>query len=119
MGFLQNHAIKKSCMGLSRELLQFVELYLSNSFEYDGEDIQFAIFEALKTFALNAPAFTIICPNIELSNFENWKDLYYFIIIRGVLSDLSYDPNIGTREHKELITEIAYNELRSWIRKFS
>ncbi len=118
MGFLQNHAIKKSATGLSRELLHYVSIYLSQK-NGDEDSYAFFLFEALKTYATHSPIFNCICPDFNPADFSDWKSLYSFILIRGVHVDLSYDPNIGTSEHNKLIVEVGFKELRDWASKMS
>lgn len=116
MGILQNFAIKKSTKIIVHTVLNFASIYFREGIA-SGSDFKFKMFEALLNYAENSPIFNFICPNFDRSEFSEWKDLYSYIVIYSVFSDLSYDPNIVTREHKDLIIECAFKELRPWAEK--
>lgn len=116
MGILQNHAIKKSCTGLARELLIYFRDYaLENAKEDDEFDHIFL--NGLHSFALNNPTFKILCPTFDPSRFEDWKDLYNFILFIGVKTDLAYDSTIGNAEHYALIKKIGFKELEDFLKR--
>lgn len=116
MGILQNFAIKKSTKIVVHTVLSFVSLYFRDGIE-NGEDFKFKMFFSLLNFAENSPLFNVICPNFNRSEFHEWKELYSYIVVQCVFSDLSYDSGIVTREHKNLIVECAFKELRPWAQK--
>jgi len=116
MGILQNFAIKKSTKIVVRIILQYTSLYFRNGIE-DGDDFKFKMLNSLQSYAENAPLFNLICPDYDRSDFNDWKDLFSFIVVNSVFADLSYDPFIVTREHKKLIIECAFKELRPWAEK--
>lgn len=115
MGFLQNHAIKKSCRGLAKELLSHVANYISQlpQAQQTG-NLEQLMQRGLENFVEN---FTTSGVNLNLKSiqYSNWIDLYVGILLRGVRSDLSYDPTIGTYEHDKLIGEVGEQVFDSWV----
>lgn len=108
MGFLQNHAIKKSCRGLAKELLNHVIAFISqlpNDRRSDSFDqlVESGLKNFVDTFQPHSGV------NLELKSirYSNWLELYNSILIKGVHSDLSYDKGIGTEEHNRLIIKVG------------
>jgi hypothetical protein len=108
MGFLQNHAIKKSCRGLAKELLNHAANHISqlpqnmksNSFDQ-------LMLSGLKNFVDTFQVHPGVNLDFKSIKYTSWQELYHGILIKGVCADLSYDLSIGTDEHKKLIIEIG------------
>lgn len=115
MGFLQNHAIKKSCKGLAKELLNDVASYISqlpkNKQINTFDELMLA---GLKNFVDNFTPFPGVNLDLKSIKYSNWLDLYFMILINCVHADLSYDPFIGADEHNKLIVEIGRQVFDSW-----
>ena len=115
MGFLQNHAIKKSCRGLAKELLDYVENYIFQlPEETHFDNFEERILPALEDFVDNFHSFPNISLDLKSIKYSDWPELYFAILLRSVKADLSYDPSIGTDDHNKLIIEIGRQVLDSW-----
>ena len=114
MGLLQNHAIKKSCRGLAKELLNHVANYISrlpeNKKTCNREEL---IIAGLENFVDDFHAFPDVDLNLKSIKYSNYLDLYISILIKSVHADLSYDPSIGTDKHNKLIVTIGCQVLAS------
>lgn len=114
MGFLQNHAIKKSCRGLAKELLNHVANYISRLPEYkktyNHDELMLA---GIENFVDDFHAFPGVDLNLKSIKYSNYLDLYISILKKGVHADLSYDPSIGTDKHNKLIVTIGCQVLAS------
>ena len=115
MGFLQNHAIKKSCRGLAKGLLNHVTNYISQLPENkQSNNFDQLILTGLENFVDNFHVFPGVNLDLKSIKYSNWQDLYFSILIKWVHTDLSYDPLIGTDEHNKLIVEIGRQVFDSW-----
>ncbi|WP_026842263.1 hypothetical protein [Citrifermentans bremense] len=115
MGFLQNHAIKKSCKGLARELLNHVTSYSSQLPESKKTNFDQIILLGLENFVDDFRAFPGVNMDLKAIKYSNWRDLYHSILLLGVHADLSYDSSIGTDEHNKLIIEIGQQVFDAWV----
>jgi hypothetical protein len=116
MGFLQNHAIKKSCKGMANELLSHTNNYIAQIPESKRSNVsEHLILAGLKNFVDTFRPHPGVDLDLKSIKYSNWLELYYAILIKMVHADLSYDPFIGTREHNELIIEIGRQVLKSWV----
>jgi len=114
MGLLQNHAIKISCRGLAKDLLEHVANYISrlpeNGKTYNRDELMLA---GIENFVDDFHAFPGVDLNLKSIKYSGWEDLYYSILKKGVYADLSYDSSIGTNKHNMLIVEIGCKVLFS------
>ena len=107
MGFLQNHAIKKSCRGLAKELLSHVVNYTSQLPDNMKSNFDQLMLDGLRNFVDTFQTNPGVNLDLKSINYTNWQDLYHVILIKGVCADLSYDSQIGTDEHKRL-TQLSH-----------
>ncbi|MGO8942107.1 MAG: hypothetical protein ACLQJ7_00325 [Syntrophobacteraceae bacterium] len=114
MGFLQNHAIKKSCKGLAKELLNDVASYISQLPENNkSNDFAQLMLAGLKNFVDTFRPFPGVNLDLKSIRCSDHLELYFMILIKLVYADLSYDPFIGTYEHNTLIVKIGGQVLNS------
>lgn len=110
MGFLQNHAIKKSCKGLAKALLNYVVNYVEQLPENkisESTDFYDLILAGLKDFVDNSHNLSDLDVDLKSIKYSNWAELYFALLVEGVYADLSYDPRIRTADHDVLIVEIG------------
>ena len=108
MGFLQNHAIKKSCRGLAKELLNHVAKYISQLPENQKSNtFDQLLLSGLRDFVDSFKVSPGVNLDLKSIKHTNWLDLYQGILIKGVHTDLSYDSSIGSVEHNKLIVDIG------------
>lgn len=116
MGFLQNHAIKKSCRGLAKELLNHVAKYISQVPENKkSNDYGQLMLGGLNDFVDDFHVFPGVNLDLKSIKYSSWQDLYNSILIKGVHVDLAYDSGIGTDEHNKLIVEIGRQVFDAWV----
>ena len=114
MGFLQNHAIKMSCRGLAKELLDHVANYICRLPEIEKPcNRDELILAGLENFVDGFHAFPGVDMNLKSIKYSDYLGLYISILKKGVYADLSYDPSIGTDKHNKLIIEIGCQVLAS------
>lgn len=107
MGFLQNHAIKKSCRGRAKELLSHVANYTSQLPDNVKSNLDQIMLNGLRNFVETFQTYPGVNLDLNSFNYTNWQDLYHGILIKGVCADLSYVSQIGTDEHRRLIIAIG------------
>ena len=85
MGFLQNHAIKKSCRGLAKELLDYVENYIFQlPEETHFDNFEERILPALEDFVDNFHSFPNISLDLKSIKYSDWPELYFAILLKSV-----------------------------------
>jgi len=126
MGFLQNHAIKKSCKGLAKELLNHVSNYIFELPESElfyisqlpekaiSSKLEDLFLAGLKNFVDNFQAYSDVDLDLKSIRYVEGLDFYLSILTKGVYADLSYDPHIGTDKHNKLIDDVGIKIYVTW-----